>query len=106
MTTPDRRDVLLVVEDDAEQRGQLVGFLASLGVEVRTAATFDEARAALDEGGVDVVLTDLRFPGGSGVDLLRWSSARHPGTDFLVMTAFATVDAAVEIVRRIVAGSS
>ena len=85
------KDVLLVVEDDPEQRAQLAGFLGTIGVEVRAAATAEEARVALDEGGIDVVLTDLRLPGDGGMDLLRWARARHPGTDFLVMTAYTTL---------------
>ena len=93
------RDRLLVVEDDPEQRAQLAGFLGTIGVEVRVAATAEEARVALDAGGVDVVLTDLRLPGDGGMELLRWARTRHPGTDFLVMTAYATVDVAVEAMR-------
>lgn len=106
------RDRILVVEDDPDQLEQLAGFLRGLDVDVETASTVDAARAALDGPpadaagrddtawrAFDIVVTDLRLPGGSGLDLLRWARTRHPQTDFLVMTAFATVDVAVEAMR-------
>ncbi len=95
---------LLVVEDDGAQRAQLAGFLASaeLGATVRVSEAGDAAaaRALLDAGGVDVVVTDVRMPGCDGLDLLAWSRARHPLVDVVVVTGHGSVDTAVEAMRR------
>jgi two-component system response regulator HydG len=47
----------------------------------------------------DLLLLDLKLPGGAGLDLLREVKERHPETAVIVMTAFATVSSAVEAMR-------
>ncbi len=89
----------LVVEDDDAQRSPLARFLRSLGHDVREAATCGAARAALDAGGVEVVVSDLRLPDADGLELLRWARTRHPLADFLVLTAHGSVETAVEAMR-------
>ena len=91
---------VLVVEDDAAQRDPLAQFVASLGHDVRCAATCAEARSLLDAGGVDVVVSDLRLPDDDGLALLRWARARHPLADFLVVTAHGSVETAVRAMRE------
>jgi DNA-binding NtrC family response regulator len=91
---------VLVVEDDPEQRTQLAGFLHSLSLAVRTAGCLAEAREALDQGAVDVVLSDLRLPDGTAVELLAWSRPRHPLADFVVVTAYGSVETAVQAMRH------
>jgi len=95
---------ILVVEDDAAQREQLVGFLvaARLGepIEVCEASDAASARTVLDGGGIDVVVTDMRMPGGDGVELVAWGRTHHPLADFIVVTAYSSVETAVEAMRR------
>jgi DNA-binding NtrC family response regulator len=90
---------IVVVEDDPDQREQLVGFVGSLGHAVRAAADLDGGRKAIEAGGVDVVVTDLRVGAENGVDLLKWSKARHPLADFVVVTAYGSVETAVDAMR-------
>ena len=91
--------VVLVVEDDAGQREQLAGFLGSLQVRTVTAADAEAAVLALDAEPVDIVVTDLMLPGESGIDLLRRGRDRHPLVDFIVVTAYGSVETAVEAMR-------
>ena len=95
---------ILVVEDDASQREQLSGFLRSarLGEPVDLAEASDAiaARAVLNGGGVDVVITDMRMPGGDGVDLVAWGRTHHPLVDFIVVTAYSSVETAVDAMRH------
>jgi DNA-binding NtrC family response regulator len=91
---------LVLVEDDAAQRDPLARFLGTLGHDVGVACTSAEARTLLDRGGVDVVVSDLRLPDGDGLALLRWSRARHPLADFLVVTAHGSVETAVQAMRE------
>ncbi len=95
---------VLVVEDDVAQREQLVGFLraARLGEDVNVSEVADAvaARFALADGGVDVVITDMRMPGGDGVDLVAWGRTNHPLVDFIVVTAYSSVETAVNAMRK------
>ena len=91
--------VVLVVEDDPGQREQLAGFLDSIGVETRVAADAASARAVLGTESVDVVVTDLRLPGESGLELLAAARRANPLVDFIVVTAYGSVGNAVEAMR-------
>jgi two-component system NtrC family response regulator len=93
-------DLILVVEDDPGQREQLVGFLGSLGVATLEAGDAETALGILAEESVDIVITDLRLPGESGIDLLRDARSANPALDFIVVTAHGSVEAAVEAIRH------
>ena len=88
----------LIVEDDAAQRDGLRDLVQREGFEdVRTAGTIAEARAEIAKAMPDVILTDLRLPDGSGVELLRDRSDGRP--EVILITGHATVDSAVEALR-------
>ena len=91
---------ILVVEDDPGQSEQLAGFLSDLASKVLIAPDVPAARAILSSETVDVVVTDLQLPGESGVDLLAWSRGENPFVDFIVVTAYGSVETAVEAMRR------
>jgi DNA-binding NtrC family response regulator len=91
---------LLVVDDDETvqraccQIALEMGFAVVLGAESATAA-----REILKHQRVDVLLLDLKLPGGGGLPLLEEVKTLHPDTAVIVMTAFATVASAVEAMR-------
>jgi two-component system response regulator AtoC len=89
---------ILIVEDDPLLLSVLAERLRREGWDVTAAATLAEARAALDAGEPDVVLTDLRLPDGEGLSLLREAAPRG-GSAWVVMTAHATVSSAVEALK-------
>ncbi|HSH45139.1 MAG TPA: sigma-54 dependent transcriptional regulator [Longimicrobiales bacterium] len=91
---------VLVVEDDAALRRLLLDEVSDRGLEARGAGSAEEARELLEEWRADVVVTDIRLPGASGRDLLRWGAALPEGPDFLLVTAFGTVREAVECLRE------
>ncbi|MCU0723288.1 MAG: sigma-54 dependent transcriptional regulator, partial [Planctomycetes bacterium] len=91
---------ILVVEDDAGLLDQLEGVLADGGFEVVSAATGEAAIAALRGGRVSAVVTDLRLPRASGLKVLEEARARAPHAPVLVITAHATVETAVEAMRK------
>jgi len=91
---------LLVVDDEAAQRRILGEILARAGYQVETA---DGAQAALEcvaADGADLVLTDLRMPGTSGIDLLAQVKEHDPEIEVVLMTAYSDVKTAVEAMRR------
>jgi two-component system NtrC family response regulator len=92
--------LILVVEDDEPQRRVLAGFLRKRGYEVETAADADEALRLVSSRTVDLVLSDLRMPGRSGVELLDAVRGMNPEIPVVVMTAYGTVASAVDAMKR------
>jgi two-component system response regulator HydG len=91
---------ILVVEDQQTLREAVVEVLTTLGCGVEGVASAAEARAAIEREPAGLVLTDLRLesPEG-GLEVLRFVRGRSPRSEVLLMTAFATVEAAVEAMR-------
>ncbi|MFW5950598.1 MAG: sigma-54-dependent transcriptional regulator [Gemmatimonadota bacterium] len=90
---------VLVVEDDEALRSLLVEEVGDRGLTVRGTESAESARDILEDWPADVVVTDIRLPGASGRDLLRWGAALPDGPDFLLITAFGSVREAVECLR-------
>jgi CheY-like chemotaxis protein len=84
---PSRRPTVLVVEDDAEERAVLAEVLDELGYDVELAPDAAVALALLDDGApIELVLSDQRMPGLTGVELVRELSARHPRVRAVLIT--------------------
>jgi DNA-binding NtrC family response regulator len=96
MTAP---RTILVVEDDREMRGFLHEELREAGYDVVGAASGDEALDHLGHAAVDVVVTDLVMPGMKGSDLLAHVRAREPEVPVVIITAFGSIDSAVESLK-------
>ncbi|HZZ83812.1 MAG TPA: sigma-54 dependent transcriptional regulator [Anaeromyxobacteraceae bacterium] len=90
---------VLVVEDDARLREILVRHLDRLGYAVRDAPGGARALQLLEEAPSDVVISDVRMPGIDGRTLLQLSRERFPAVRVVLMTAFGSVDDAVEAMR-------
>lgn len=69
---------VLVVEDEAELRRLQDRLLRRAGLTVLTAGNLVEAKARIATEHVDAIVSDVRMPGGSGVDLYRWVEREHP----------------------------
>jgi len=100
-TDADRLPALrvLVVDDDAPIRNACSEIATSLGFATQSADSVSTARLALQHTSIDILLLDLKLPGGGGLSLLEDIHAHHPQTIVIVMTAFATVNSAVESMR-------
>ena len=92
--------VILVVEDDRPTRESLGRALTQAGYRTLTAADGASALAILQEKSVDVLVTDLKMPGMDGMALLGRARAECPETVVIMLTAFATVDLAVEAMKK------
>jgi len=90
---------ILVVDDDADMRGLLSDVLESDGYRVGTAESGEKALQALAEEQYDLVLTDLRMKGMLGTALLSEIKHRYPDTGVILMTAFGTVETAIEAMK-------
>lgn len=90
---------ILVVEDETNIRTALVTMLEKIGHRARAAGTGEEALGILEGTRMDMVITDLKMPGMGGLALLRRIKESCPETDVVVMTAYGTVETAVEAMR-------
>lgn len=91
---------LLIVDDDPGMRENLAELFESLGYDVRTASNTPEALAVLDGEDVDLLLTDYKMPGPTGVELIEAARKRKPGLRAVLMTAFGDSFTEIESVRR------
>jgi two-component system response regulator PilR (NtrC family) len=87
---------LLIVDDELGMRQFLTHLLQREGHKVRVAGNGHEAMALLREESADVLLSDIRMPDMSGIDLLKSARAFLPDLEVIMMTAFANVDTARE----------
>ncbi|AGA34390.1 Response regulator of zinc sigma-54-dependent two-component system [Thioalkalivibrio nitratireducens DSM 14787] len=90
---------VLIVDDERGLRRTLEFLLSKEGFDVSLAQSGEEAVARFDEQPADLVLTDLRMEGMSGLDVVREIKRRVPETEVLVMTAYGSIDTAVEAMK-------
>ena len=90
---------ILIVDDEVNIRNALVTMLEKKGYRVRGAGTGEEALRYLEEVRVDLVITDLRMPGMGGLEFLRRLKDKWSDTEVVVMTAFGSINTAVEAMR-------
>src|SRR5208283_4829080 len=90
---------ILIVDDQRNMRTTLAMMLRGVGYEVDEAADGDQGRASGATGAFDLVLTDLRMGQQNGIDVLRTIKERQPMTEVIVMTAYGTIESAVEAMR-------
>jgi len=90
---------VLIVDDEEDIRTLLRMWLEARGMRVREAEDFASACRRLEEADYDLCLTDLRLPDGSGIDLLRKSIGLKPRMPVVVITAYGSVETAIEALK-------
>lgn len=90
---------LLLIDDDPVNRNTCAEIARRMGYEIHIADSVPAARAFLQRHTVDLILLDLKLPGGAGLLLLEEVRSLYPETSVVVMAAFATVDSAVQAMR-------
>jgi DNA-binding NtrC family response regulator len=90
---------ILLVEDEQIIAVTLKDDLEGAGYDVEHIGDGKQAIAALGQRTYDVVITDVRLPGADGLQVLQAAKRARPDTEVLVMTAYATVEHAVEAMR-------
>ena len=90
---------LLIVDDDRAMREMLASLFKERGLWVEDASSADAALARAADQDFDVVLSDVRMPGLSVVELVGQLRRLRPGTPVVLMTAFGSIDSAVDAMR-------
>jgi two-component system response regulator AtoC len=92
-------ETVLVVDDELNVRTVLMGLLAKEGYSVLTASSAEEALPTL-KGDLACVITDLKMPGKSGMDLLDAAKEEQPGLPVIMITAHGDIEVAVAAMRK------
>ena len=93
------RKVILVVDDDPGQRSLLESFLSGQGFGIVTATSGEEALALLRSNKVDMMISDVRMPGMTGLEMLRRARDNRSALPVLLVTAYADIRDAVVAMR-------
>jgi DNA-binding NtrC family response regulator len=99
MTRSQEKERVLVVDDSPATLEVIQRNLKSRGYTVLTAGSAAEAAEALRGAAIDLVITDYRMPGQSGMDLVRHVRENHADVEVMMITGYATVEGAVEAVK-------
>jgi DNA-binding NtrC family response regulator len=91
---------VLVIEDDELSREFVSSCVEAKGLAVKSCVDGTEASKSLDSEDYRLVITDLKLPGGDGVEILKKVQAEHPDTDVIVVTGYGSVENAVECMKQ------
>lgn len=90
---------VLVVDDEPAVRQVLAAAVAKAGYAVEVAASAADALTRLDANRIDVVVSDVFMPVTDGIELIKLARARGHAATFIMVTAFASVDSAIDAIR-------
>lgn len=99
MQTSPAKPRVLIVDDDASQRSLLDSFLGGQGFDTVAVESGERALDVLRKGAVDMMVSDVRMPGLSGIETLRLARQEHARLPVLLVTAFADIRQAVDAMR-------
>jgi len=91
---------ILLVEDEAVMRESVRDWLTDVGYEVETAEDGEQALKTIGEQEFGFIILDLRLPGKDGLEVLREARAKHPQLKGVVITAYPSVETAVEAIKH------
>ncbi len=90
---------ILVVDDDRGLAQFVVEVLTDAGHEAAAVHDAASARREIELGSFDIVVTDIRMPGGSGLDLLAWVKSYDPRVSVLAVTGYGSLETAIQAIR-------
>jgi len=90
---------ILIVDDAPNTIELLKRNLEEQGYSIHTSASIADATRTLDDVAVDLVITDMKMPGGSGLELVRHVRENFKDTEVMMITGYATVNGAVQAVK-------
>ncbi|MFC1929066.1 response regulator [Chloroflexota bacterium] len=91
---------ILIVEDEAVMRESVRDWLTDVGYQVETAEDGEQALRTIAEQEFGLLILDLRLPGKDGLEVLREARAKHPQLKGVIITAYPSVETAVEAIKR------
>ena len=92
--------IIIVVEDEAGARATLCGILEDAGYSVTGLAKGTEALETINNGEFDIIITDIRLPDVSGMEILELAKEINPDAAVIMITGYASVETAVDAVNQ------
>lgn len=90
---------ILIADDEMEYQRVFSYILTKAGYHTITCSSGSEALQLLEKNEIDLVMTDLKMPGMDGLELIRQIKKSHPQIEILVVTAFGTIESAVQAIK-------
>ncbi|MEN1761594.1 sigma-54 dependent transcriptional regulator [Anoxynatronum sibiricum] len=90
---------ILIVDDEVEYQHVLSLILSDVGYKTATCSNGQDALNYMEEQAVNLVITDLKMPVMDGMTLIREIKKKHPAVDVIVMTAFGSIESAVDAIK-------
>ena len=90
---------LLIVDDEQTTRELCASVAEQIGLKTISVATAEEALEVVEQSSIDIVLTDLKLPGTSGLELLKTVHEQYPQIAVIVLTQYGTIDSAIEATK-------
>ena len=100
MKQKDKEGRILIVDDEESMQEFLDIMLSKEGYDVETVGSFRGATNRIAESEFDIVISDIKMPGGSGIELLKKIRSINPNITVIIMTAYASLQTAVEALRE------
>jgi two-component system, NtrC family, response regulator AtoC len=91
---------ILVVDDDRNLLKIICDILEGLAVDLVTASNAESALSAIKSQAFDLVITDLKMPGKSGMDVLAFSLKMNASVPVIMLSAFGSIEAAVDAMKK------
>jgi len=99
MPSPSKKDCILIVDDAAATLEVLQRYLTAAGYQVFTASSVAEALEILESTALELVITDLKMPKVSGLDLVRHVRENFKDTEVMMITGYPSIEGAVNAVK-------
>ncbi len=90
---------ILVVDDDVNYRNILTDFLNSEGYDIKSVPSAEEAIAVLEKGYFNIIISDLKLQGKSGIELLKIVKSKTDEVEVIILTAYGSIDTAVTALK-------
>ncbi|TAN42716.1 MAG: sigma-54-dependent Fis family transcriptional regulator [Nitrospirae bacterium] len=91
---------ILIAEDEEITLNNILDTLQDEGYDVTAAQNGSEALQKLEQGHYDVLITDIKMPGMSGIELLAQTKEKYPETEVIVITGFGSIGSAVDAMKK------
>ncbi|MBE6330479.1 MAG: sigma-54-dependent Fis family transcriptional regulator [Bacteroidales bacterium] len=90
----------LLIEDDITFCLMLKTWLKKKGIQTENASTISSAKNMIERNSYDLILSDLRLPDGSGMDVLEWTHSKKKEIPFIMLTGYADIQTAVDSIKK------
>ncbi len=90
---------ILIIDDEKAQREVLTGYLKKKGFQIHSAENGEEGIKLVKDNSIDIIFSDFKMPGISGLEVLEQVRKLNPEISFVIITAYGTVENAVKTMR-------